>query len=106
MSAALPGSEGYRGRERAAVSESFRMLVLTRKPKQSIMIGDDVEVILLAVSGEKVRLGIQAPSDVPVHRTEIYLEIQREHGRAGQPTDVSSERGDVLRQPEGPNGRG
>jgi carbon storage regulator len=82
------------------------MLVLTRKPKQSIMIGDDVEVILLMVSGEKVRLGIQAPSTVPVWRTEIYLEIQREGGRAGQPTDVSSEAADQLGTPEGPNGQG
>ena len=60
------------------------MLVLTRKTNQSIMIRDDVEVTVLSVHGEKVRLGIQAPSDVPVHRTEIYLEIQRQEGRAGQ----------------------
>jgi len=59
------------------------LLVLTRKPDQSIMIGDDVEVTLLSVHGEKARLGIQAPSDVPVHRTEIYLEIQRTHAKGG-----------------------
>jgi carbon storage regulator len=52
------------------------MLVLTRKDKQSIMIGDDIKVMVLSNDGTKVRLGIQAPSDVPVHRTEIYLEIQ------------------------------
>jgi len=52
------------------------MLVLTRKPKESIMIGDDIEVTVLSSDGTKVRLGIQAPSDVPVHRKEIYLEIQ------------------------------
>ena len=52
------------------------MLVLTRKTKQSIMIGDDIEVTVLSSDGAKVRLGIQAPSSVPVHRTEIYLEIQ------------------------------
>lgn len=52
------------------------MLVLTRKAKQSIMIGDDIEVMVLSNDGTKVRLGIQAPSNVPVHRTEIYLEIQ------------------------------
>jgi carbon storage regulator len=56
------------------------MLVLTRKDKQSIMIGDDVEVMVLSSDGTKVRLGIQAPSDVSVHRTEIYLEI-RAQGR-------------------------
>ena len=55
------------------------MLVLTRKPQQSIMIGDEVEVTVLGVRGEKVRLGIAAPADIPVHRTEIYLEIRSGH---------------------------
>jgi carbon storage regulator len=53
-------------------------LVLTRKSNQSIMIGDDVEVSVLAIMGEKVRIGIQAPRDVPVFRKEVYLEIQDE----------------------------
>ncbi|HTA13254.1 MAG TPA: carbon storage regulator CsrA [Solirubrobacteraceae bacterium] len=52
------------------------MLVLTRKAKQSIMIGDDIEVVVLSSDGTKVRVGIQAPSSVSIHRTEIYLEIQ------------------------------
>ncbi len=54
------------------------MLVLTRKTNQSIMIGDDIEVSVLAVMGEKVRIGIQAPRSVPVFRKEVYLEIQSE----------------------------
>ncbi|HET9720290.1 MAG TPA: carbon storage regulator CsrA [Solirubrobacteraceae bacterium] len=54
------------------------MLVLTRKSNQSIMIGDDIEVSVLAIMGEKVRIGIQAPRDVPVFRKEVYLEIQDE----------------------------
>jgi carbon storage regulator len=54
------------------------MLVLTRKSNQSIMIGDDIEVTVLSVMGEKVRIGIQAPRDVPVFRDEVYLEIQAE----------------------------
>ncbi|MGA9285419.1 MAG: carbon storage regulator CsrA [Solirubrobacteraceae bacterium] len=54
------------------------MLVLTRKPNQSIMIGDDIEVSVLSVVGEKVRIGIHAPHDIPVFRTEIYVEIQRD----------------------------
>jgi carbon storage regulator len=66
------------------------MLVLTRKSNQSIMIGDDIEVSVLAIMGEKVRIGIQAPRDVPVFRKEVYLEIQQE--RAGAPKDA---RGDV-----------
>ena len=52
------------------------MLVLTRKGNQSIMIGDDIEVSVLAIMGEKVRIGIEAPRAVPVFRKEVYLEIQ------------------------------
>jgi len=54
------------------------VLVLTRKSNQSIMIGDEIEISVLSVMGEKVRIGIQAPRDVPVFRKEVYLEIQRE----------------------------
>ena len=54
------------------------MLVLTRKTNQSIMIGDDVEVTVLAVSRDKIRLGIAAPKDVPVYRKEVYLSIKGE----------------------------
>jgi len=54
------------------------MLVLTRKSNQSIMIGDEIEVSVLSVMGEKVRIGIQAPQRVPVFRKEIYLEIHRD----------------------------
>jgi carbon storage regulator len=52
------------------------MLVLTRKSNQSIMIGDEIEVSVLAISGEKVRLGIDAPKSVPVFRKEVYVDIQ------------------------------
>ena len=60
------------------------MLVLTRKSNQSIMIGDDIEVSVLAIMGEKVRIGIQAPRDIPVFRKEVYLEIQQERLGAGK----------------------
>lgn len=61
------------------------MLVLTRKSNQSIMIGDDVEITVLSVMGEKVRIGIQAPQKVPVFRKEIYLEIHSEgEGEGGK----------------------
>jgi carbon storage regulator len=64
------------------------MLVLTRKSNQSIMIGDEIEVSVLSVMGEKVRIGIQAPQKVPVFRKEIYLEIHREaSGVANTATD-------------------
>ena len=61
------------------------MLVLTRKTNQSIMIGDDVEVSVLSVWGEKVRLGIQAPREVPVFRKEVYLEIHAERLETAAP---------------------
>ena len=70
------------------------MLVLTRKANQSIMIGDNIEVSVLSVLGEKVRLGIQAPRDVPVFRKEVFLEIQAQSveaaGSAGEVLDQSA----------------
>jgi carbon storage regulator len=75
------------------------MLVLTRKSNQSIMIGDDVEVSVLSVMGEKVRIGIQAPQEIPVFRKEIYLEIHREddaldHEARAEVNDALGELGD------------
>ena len=54
------------------------MLVLSRQKDESIIIGDDVEIIIVDVRGDKVRLGITAPKDVSVHRREVYDAIQRE----------------------------
>ena len=66
------------------------MLVLTRKVNQSIVIGDDIEVVVLEVRGEQIRLGIKAPRDVVVHRKEIYEQIQEENQAAStiDPKDV------------------
>lgn len=75
------------------------MLVLTRKTNQSIMIGDEIEVSVLAVSGDKVRLGISAPRDVPVFRKEVYLVIQEE--RPGSAAAGGAERGSLDDLPEG-----
>jgi carbon storage regulator len=66
------------------------MLVLTRKSNQSIMIGDEIEVSVLSVMGEKVRIGIQAPQKVPVFRKEIYLEIHRETGAVSISEDTKA----------------
>ncbi|WP_445152260.1 carbon storage regulator CsrA [Baekduia sp. Peel2402] len=71
------------------------MLVLTRKSNQSIMIGDDIEVSVLSIMGEKVRIGIQAPRDIPVFRKEVYLEIQQERNGAVEATDSATVRGEV-----------
>ncbi len=54
------------------------MLVLSRQKDESIMIGDEVEITIVDVRGDKVRLGITAPKSIPVHRREIYDAIQRE----------------------------
>lgn len=55
-----------------------KMLVLSRQKDESIMIGDDVEIVIVDVRGDKVRLGINAPKSIPVHRREVYDAIQRE----------------------------
>ena len=65
------------------------MLVLTRKSNQSIMIGDEIEISVLSIMGEKVRIGIQAPRDIPVFRKEVYLEIQAERGKVTAGGDVN-----------------
>ena len=58
------------------------MLVLSRQKDETIMIGDDVEITIVDIRGDKVRLGITAPPHVPVHRKEIYDAIQRENRAA------------------------
>jgi carbon storage regulator len=60
------------------------MLVLARKRDQSIMIGDDVEIVVVEVHKDQVKLGITAPRHIAVHRKEVYEEIQRENIRAAQ----------------------
>ena len=64
------------------------VLVLTRKSNQSIMIGDDIEISVLAVMGEKVRIGIEAPRAVPVFRREVYVEIQEDQDDTDDPEEV------------------
>jgi carbon storage regulator len=54
------------------------MLILSRKTGEKLMIGDDVELTILGIKGNQVRVGVSAPKDVPVHREEVYLRIQNE----------------------------
>ncbi len=66
------------------------MLVLSRQRDESIIIGDNIVVTIVDIRGDKVRLGINAPTEIPVHRQEIYEAIQRENRRASrvEPKDM------------------
>jgi carbon storage regulator len=65
------------------------VLVLTRRPGESVMIGDDVVITVLDVRGDVVRLGIKAPRSVQVHREEVYRELQRVNREAASPSDLA-----------------
>ena len=71
------------------------MLILTRKVNESIMIGDKVEISVVDIRGDQVKIGIQAPRDVKVYRQEVYEAIQEEN-RAAVATDVSLPKLDSL----------
>ena len=58
------------------------MLVLSRHVDESLIIGNDIEIVVVEIRGDKVRLGVQAPRDVSVHRREVYDAIQRERSRS------------------------
>ncbi len=66
------------------------MLALTRKKGESIIIGDDIEIVIIGVQGEQVKLGIVAPRNIPVHRKEIYELIQLENIEAAKSANVSA----------------
>ena len=68
------------------------MLVLTRKLKEAIQIGDDIEITILAIQGDQVKLGITAPKHVEIHRKEVYLAIQAENSAASFAYKSSLER--------------
>ena len=78
------------------------MLVLSRQRDESIMIGDNIVVTIVDIRGDKVRLGINAPIEIPVHRQEVYEAIQRENIRASQ-LDPKETRD--LGKPNGPRKR-
>jgi carbon storage regulator len=67
------------------------VLVLTRRPGESIMIGDEVVVTVLDVRGDVVRVGIKAPRTVQVHREEVYLELQKANRDAASPSEQAVE---------------
>ena len=58
------------------------MLILTRRPGETLRIGDDIEVTILGVKGNQIRIGINAPKETPVHREEVYQRIKDEYAAA------------------------
>ena len=66
------------------------MLVLTRKTKEAIRIGDEIEMSVLAIEGDQVKLGIHAPQSIEIHRKEIYEAIQLQNSEAAKlPSDIT-----------------
>lgn len=61
------------------------MLVLSRKKNESIVINDDITIVVVEIRGDKVRLGVEAPKEVPVHRREVFDAIRRREATTGKP---------------------
>ncbi len=85
------------------------MLVLSRQRDETIMIGDDIEITVVDIRGDKVRLGISAPTHIPVHRKEVYDAIKRENRAAANmkpqdlpPQNDTAGRGPATQKPRGP----
>ena len=66
------------------------MLALSRKQGESIMVGGNIELTILEVKGEQVKVGISAPKNIPVYRKEIYMQIREENKEAAQNIDIES----------------
>ena len=66
------------------------MLVLSRKKNESIVINNDITIVVVEIRGDKVRLGVEAPKEVPVHRREVYDAIKRNEMQGGAATEAPS----------------
>jgi carbon storage regulator len=67
------------------------MLVLSRKKNESIVINDDITIVVVEIRGDKVRLGVEAPKEVPVHRREVFDAIRRNEATAGKQTPTKAD---------------
>jgi len=81
------------------------MLVLSRKKNETIMIGDDIEITVVDIQGDQVRLGIRAPKDVAVHRQEIYRAIEKANRQAAQADEDGLEAFRRIWETAGVNGK-
>jgi carbon storage regulator len=72
------------------------MLVLSRKKNESIIINDDITIVVVEIRGDKVRLGVEAPKEVPVHRNEVYEAIRRNQQKLDAPDSVVQNDGSNL----------
>lgn len=75
------------------------MLVLSRKINQAIMVGDNVRIVIVAVERDQVKIGIEAPRDIPVHRSEVYEEIQRANRQAAEAAPATAPAGTAAPVP-------
>ncbi len=69
------------------------MLALARKVNESIMIGNDIEITILEIKGDQIKIGVKAPKSVPIYRKELYVQIQDENKKAGEKVDVDALKG-------------
>lgn len=72
------------------------MLALSRKKGEALMINNDIEITVLDIKGEQVKIGIAAPKEVPVYRKEVYLQIQEANREATDNTDAISQLADLF----------
>lgn len=74
------------------------MLALARKVNESIIIGNDIEITILEIKGDQIKIGVNAPKSVPVYRKELYVQIQEENKKAGESIDVEALKGLFVNQ--------
>jgi len=94
MRRAESAPEGFEGNPSLPRAKERTMLVLSRKKNESIVINDDITIVVVDIRGDKVRLGVEAPKEIPVHRREVFEAIRRSQAEAANktatPTDPSN----------------